>query len=263
MYFFALAVFVLLGLVIGSFLNVVVYRLNTRKSIGGRSACMSCRKTLAWYELIPVASFFALQGRCGGCSTRISWQYPVVEIISGAIFGLLFWKMQHLFFLNTLDFVFTYGYYTFIFSLLLVVSVYDIKHKIIPDSTSLLFGILAFVGMFFIQDLFVSFEIPKAQDFLAGAVLSVPFALLWLVSRGKAMGLGDAKLAVGMGFLLGVAGLLSATLIAFWAGAIIGVFLLLIKKNTGLKSEIPFGPFLVLGTFVAFVFGIVLFPPFF
>ena len=87
-----LIIFSILGLIIGSFLNVVILRFNTNKTLGGRSGCMACEKELNWYELIPVFSFFALQGRCSGCQTKISVQYPLVELATGVIFGVLFCK---------------------------------------------------------------------------------------------------------------------------------------------------------------------------
>src|ERR1700748_3830531 len=95
---FLTIVFLGLGLIIGSFLNVVIFRLNTERSFGGRSACMVCRNKLAWYDLIPVFSFLFLLGRCRNCKTKISVQYPLVELGAGIIFALLFLKFQDLFF---------------------------------------------------------------------------------------------------------------------------------------------------------------------
>src|ERR1035437_5647474 len=145
-------IFFVFGLIIGSFLNVVILRLNTQKSLGGRSACMSCMNKLSWYELIPVFSYLGLRGRCRNCKTKISIQYPLVELATGLIFGLLFLKFQDVFFLDTFSFSFTYAYYAFMFSLLVVVATYDLKHKIIPDSLSMAFGILAFLGLFFFSN---------------------------------------------------------------------------------------------------------------
>src|SRR3989344_7311171 len=128
-------IFFTLGLIIGSFLNVVIYRLHTGKSLGGRSTCMSCSTTLSWYELIPVFSFLGLKGRCKNCSTKISIQYPLVELATGLIFASLFLKLQ--------TFGVSYVYYALMFSLLVVIAVYDLKHKIIPDKLSFIFGLLA------------------------------------------------------------------------------------------------------------------------
>jgi prepilin signal peptidase PulO-like enzyme (type II secretory pathway) len=258
--------FFVLGLIIGSFLNVVILRLNTERSFGGRSACMTCQSQLRWYELIPVFSFLALFGRCRTCKTKISFQYPLVELACGIVFAFLFLKFQDIFFLDTLNFSFSYAYYTAAFSLLLIIAVYDLKHKIIPDSLSLVFGILAFIGLFFFSnsDLTNSSlgffpHMPSILDFGAGIFIALPFYLFWLVSKGKWMGLGDAKLAIGLGWLLGLSQALSGVVIAFWVGAVVGITLVVCSKKHGMKSEIPFAPYLVLGAFLAFVFGLHLF----
>ena len=146
------------------------------------------------------------------------------------------------------------------FSLLMVIAVYDLKHKIIPDTLSLVFGVLAFIGIFFFTAFGLNPHIPSILDILAGAIVSVPLALLWLFSRGAWMGLGDAKLSVGLGFLLGFYGALSGVVIAFWSGAIVGLVLIIFSKKYGMKSEVPFAPFLILGVLLVFLFGIHLFP---
>ena len=110
-------IFFSLGLIIGSFLNVVILRLNTEKSFGGRSACMVCRSQLCWYELIPVLSFLFLRGRCRNCKTKISFQYPLVELAAGIIFAALFIKFQDVFFFNDpVAFSLTYAFYAAVFS---------------------------------------------------------------------------------------------------------------------------------------------------
>lgn len=262
-------IFFILGLIIGSFLNVVIFRLNTRESffesIGGRSACMSCRNQLSWYELIPVFSFLGLKGRCKNCKTKISLQYPLVEFITGLIFSLLFWKLStaggSIFGgQDILFFTITYVYYAVMFSLLLVIAVYDLKHKIIPDVLCFAFGILAFVGMFFFSNYGFYPHIPNILEFLSGLFIASPFAFFWLISSGRWMGLGDAKLALGIGWLLGLIGALSGLVIAFWSGAIVGITLVIISKvnrknGMGMKSEIPFAPFLVFGALLVFIFG--------
>lgn len=255
-------IFFVLGLIIGSFLNVVIIRLNTERSLGGRSGCMSCRKTLTWYELIPVLSFIALGGRCKGCKIKISRQYPIVEFLTGAIFAALFLKFQDIFFLDTLVFTLSYAYYAAVSTLLVVIAAYDLKHKIIPDTLSLIFGILTFSGLFFFGgeagDVF-SPHLPSLWNLLAGLMVSVPFALFWLVSRGAWMGLGDAKLAVGLGWLLGPSRLFSGVTLAFWIGATVGIILILFTRNHKMKSEIPFAPYLVLGSLLAFLLGLHIF----
>ena len=252
-------IFFIFGLIIGSFLNVVIFRLNTEKSFGGRSACMSCQNKLSWYELIPVVSFLFLGGRCKNCKTIISGQYPIVETATGIIFAATFLKFQDIFFLDAINFSFTYAYYVVMFSLLLVIAVYDFKHKIIPDTLSIIFGILGFLGLFFFSDFGFYPHMPSLLEFLSGLLIATPLALFWLVSKGSWMGLGDAKLALGLGWLLGLSRVFSGAVVAFWIGAIVGLFLVLFKKNYGMKSEIPFAPYLALGAFLAFIFELHLF----
>ncbi len=264
------AIFFVLGIIIGSFLNVVIYRLNTSKSLGGRSACMSCQNKLSWYELIPLFSYLGQGGRCRNCKTKISSQYILVEFITGFIFAALFLKFQDVLFSSPPLFATIYAYYAIAFSLLVVIAVYDIKHKIIPDMLALAFGVLAFVGIFFFNIDNVSgvygiyWHIPTILELSSGVLIALPFALLWFISGGRWMGFGDAKLALGIGWLLGVSQALSGLALAFWSGAIIGVSLVILFKNSKIrklrmKSEIPFAPFLVFGAFVAFMFGLNIF----
>ena len=256
-------IFFILGTIIGSFLNVVIIRYNTHRTFGGRSGCMTCGKQLSWYELFPVFSYFFLKGRCKGCQMRISIQYPLVEFFSGILFALLFLKFQNTFFLDTVGFTASFAFYGTIFSLLLVIAVYDLKHKIIPDALALILGILSFSGLFFFANYNFSPHFPGLWEFLAGPLIALPFALLWLLSRGRWMGLGDAKLAISFGWILGLSVAFSGLLVAFWAGAIIGLLLIAFSKVHGMKSEIPFAPFLVLGILLTFLFGLQFLPIFF
>ncbi len=239
--------------------------MNTSRSLGGRSACMSCKNQLCWYELVPVVSFMGLKGRCRVCKSKISLQYPLVELISGIIFATVFYKLQDVFFVNIPVFSATYLYYVVMFAILLVIVVYDIKHKIIPDNLSLMFGSLAFIGLFFIDCSSFSsfyFHIPSILQLLSGVFVALPFFLLWLVSRGRWMGLGDAKLALGLGWFLGLSAAFSALALSFWIGTIVGLILIFFK-GYGMKSEIPFAPYLALGTFIAFVFQLNIFQIYF
>ncbi len=247
--------FFVFGLIVGSFLNVVIFRWNSGKSLGGRSGCLACQKKLSWYELFPVFSYLFLKGRCKDCKTKISIQYPIVELITGIIFAGLFLKFQLLFQINIIDFAIIFIYYAFIFSLLIVIAVYDLKHKIISDKLVLIFSIVTFLGLFFITLFGFYPHWPSLWDFLSGIIIALPFALLWLVSKGAWMGLGDAKLAVGLGWLLGLMQALSGLVLAFWSGALVGIILLIVSKKHSMKSEIPFAPFLVLGAILAFFFG--------
>lgn len=246
------------GAIIGSFLNVVILRYRSGRTLGGRSACFSCGKHLSWYELVPIGSFLSQRGKCSGCRTKISWQYPLVEALTGFLFVFLYMHFSYLIFTTPLLFVILFVYYATLFSVLIVLCAYDMRHKILPDAFNYGFAALAFIGMFFIQGDILVLHVPTVEQFLAGIVLPAPFAFLWLISKGKWMGLGDAKLMMGMGFLLGLSGGALAILVSFWTGAVFGVILLLGSslfgdKRISLKSAIPFGPFLILSTIVVFL----------
>lgn len=237
------------GVIIGSFLNVVIFRYNTGTSIvHGRSMCFSCNKKLSWYNLIPVVSFILQQGKCFSCKSKISWQYPLVEIITGLLFLAVF--------LGNYSVVKTV-YLLVLMCIFVVISVYDVRHKIIPD-----FFVYSFIALSFLQLFFLSNV--QLMDWLAGPILFLPFAGLWFFSKGLWMGFGDAKLALGIGWLLGFYAGLNAIIFAFWIGSIWGLFLIMLgkignlspwKNKFTIKSEIPFGPFLILGTLLVLFFN--------
>lgn len=253
-------IFFIFGLIIGSFLNVVIFRYGTQRSFSGRSGCMTCHSQLRWYELVPLISFLALMGRCRKCKAKISFQYPIVELLTGLVFAGLFLKFQDVFYINTFVFAGTMAFYATMFSLLMVIAVYDLKHKIIPNTLVWVFSALAFVGLFLFSGFGFNPHIPSVWEFLSGIFIALPFALIWFASKGVWMGLGDAKLALGLGWLLGLSRVLSGAVIAFWSGAIIGLILIIFSKKHGMKSEIPFAPFLVFGALIAFLFELHLFP---
>ncbi|MBU3925561.1 prepilin peptidase [Patescibacteria group bacterium] len=248
------AIFIL-GTIIGSFLNLVILRYNTGQSlIKGGSRCFNCGKNLKWHELIPVVSFVIQKGKCRQCKSKISWQYPLIEILTGIIFLLIFIN-----FLNQSYWLLASVYTLAIFSILIVIAVYDLRHQIIPDGLVYAFSILAFLSLF--RNWFVSWQI-EIENFdlvglLVGIIFFAFFASIWLLSRGKAMGLGDAKLALGIGWFLGWPNGIYALVLAFWLGALVGIFLVYFsKKSYNLKSSIPFGPFLILGALLAFFINI-------
>ncbi len=241
------------GTIIGSFLNVVILRLNTGRGLGGRSFCFSCGKTLAWHELVPILSFFLQKGKCRGCARKISWQYPIVEMLTGSLFVLVFWKTQLLFSASISVTILLCLYYAAVFSTLLVISVYDIRHKIIPDSAVFAFIILGLLSVLCTVHYGTIVFDPSLIHLVAGFALALPFAAIWFFSKGRLMGFGDAKLGLGIGFLLGVSSGVAAVMVAFWIGAIVGLAVLLLQKaKFTMKSEIPFAPFLALGAAIAF-----------
>ena len=252
----------LLGTIIGSFLNVVIYRFNTGKSITkGRSICMTCNRTLRWYELIPVFSFLIQSGKCRRCASTISHQYPLVELGTGLVFTLIALHFAMVLFFSQLAYIVLVTLYSFIFSLLIVIMVYDIRHKIIPDRLVYIFCAIAFLSIFITPSTSGSFLAhPTIFTFTTGPLLALPFAIIWLVSKGKWMGLGDAKLILGLGWLLGPWLGLSMLTISFWLGAIIGLGIMFFsRRRMTMKFEIPFAPFLIFSTFLVFIFSIDIF----
>ena len=252
--------FLILGLVVGSFLNVVISRFNTNRTLGGRSACMSCQTKLNWYELIPLFSFVTLRGRCRSCSSKISLIYPIVELVTGLMFLGLYMKLRDTLFLNPGVFILNYAYYASAFSILIVIAFYDIRHKIIPDRLALVLGVMSFIGLFFWDESGFYIHVPSLFEVLSGLFIALPFAFFWLISKGLWMGLGDAKLALSLGWLIGLSRVLPAAILAFWSGALLGIMLILFSRHHGLKSEIPFAPFLVFGAIMAFIFDLHIFP---
>lgn len=248
-----LFIFFIFGTIIGSFLNVFVLRYNTGLSfLKGRSKCFSCGKELSWYELVPILSFLILHGKCSACKSKISLQYPLVELITGALFSLVFWKF---------GFSFILPLYLLIVSILVAISIYDFLHKIIPDGMVFTFASITLIFLFARFGLANSFNVTFFLDILAGPILFSFFAFLWLISSGKWMGFGDAKLALGVGWFLGLYGGVFSIMLAFWIGAAFSLFIIalerlnLLHKNLTIKSEIPFAPFIILALFIELFFG--------
>ncbi len=254
-------------MLIGSFINVVALRYGTGLSPSqGRSICFSCNKTLRWYELIPLFSFLFQRGKCRECHSPLSWQYPIVEFLSGILFVVIalrqvaLWPIYSVFQYGLIYSASFFFYYAFIFSLLFVIVIYDIKHKIIPDKLVYTFiGVSLFKLVLFFVLMGSTASTVNILDLFAPIVLFVPFALLWFVSQGKWIGFGDAKLAFGIGALLGFVSGISAIILAFWIGAVWSIGMLILSRihayhnqSVGMKTEIPFAPFLILATVVLF-----------
>lgn len=239
------------GTIVGSFLNVVSLRFNTGVGIDGRSKCMNCGKTLRWLELVPIFSFLIQRGSCRSCKSKISWQYPLVEFVAGAIFVLIFLHFPPTTYITTITTLFQ----MIIACLLMVITVYDIKHKIIPDQFVYTFCFFALATLFLGGSSW--WHIPTIYQLIAGPLLALPFAAIWLFSKGTWMGLGDAKLILGIGWLLGINGGFNAIVLAFWIGAVASVaWLLYTYKKFKPRMEIPFGPYLILGLYCVLIFGV-------
>ena len=254
------------GTICGSFLNCVIYRLEIGESfLKGRSYCPHCKHVLTWQDLIPIFSFLILKGKCRYCHQKISWQYPLVELATGILFvsTLIYFFSKTSILVNSAMTELTSIYYLVIACFLIIIFVYDLKHYIIPDKVIYPAIAIAFLYQLFkIWDLgFVpnfEFRISNfqtlANPLLSAFLASLFFLMIVLISQGKWMGVGDIKLAFLMGLILSFPNILVALFLAFFIGAIIGIGLIIARKKT-LKSEIPFGPFLVSGTFLALFLG--------
>jgi len=248
---FATIFIFVIGLSIGSFLNVVVYRYQTGAKIGNdRSRCMSCGKTLSPRMLVPVFSFLFQKGRCAYCQTKLSWQYPITEVFGGIIAVSTFMKSGLISLEYSLSSLLQFLTALIFFSILLAITVYDFKHKIIPDRFSIALAVSAVLSA---GTMIVFGERHTIPTLLTGLGIALPFFLLWIVSHGRWMGLGDAKLALGLGFFLGYPIGVSIPVLAFWLGTIPALSLLLFRRGITMKSEIPFGPFLALSTYILYV----------
>lgn len=259
------ALHALLGLIVGSFLNVVILRHNTGRNLSGRSRCLSCNAHLTSWQLIPVLSWVVQMGRCVACGSRISWQYPLVEVATALAFASIA-ALALPFFEHVLSLL--------IAAVLVLIAAYDFRHTIIPDEWAYAFGGFALI--------YAALALPLSAwplHIAAGPVVAFPLAALWYVSGGRWMGLGDAKLSLGIGWVLGIPHGLIALLAGFLIGAIVSVLVLLplpylyrfvravtpmrvSQKETEtftMKSEVPFGPFLIAGfalVWAALAFGI-------
>jgi leader peptidase (prepilin peptidase)/N-methyltransferase len=235
---YAIIVFVV-GLAIGSFLDVLIYRIDDLKSVlSTRSHCVHCKYQLAWYDLIPLLSFVFLLGKCRECKQKISLQYPAVELGTAILLLLLFviygisWPL---------------AFYSVIFSILIVVFVYDIQKQLIAEElvwTALVISIFSwYFGHFSILSMV-----------LGGLICGGVPALLVVVSREKWMGSGDIKLGLLVGFLVGYPRAMFLIFLAFVLGAIIGLVYMAVKKK-GLKDSLPFAPFLISAALITLVIG--------
>ncbi|MBI5306639.1 prepilin peptidase [Candidatus Wolfebacteria bacterium] len=295
MYFFLF----LFGLAIGSFLNVVSMRFKPEqgifdfKIIGGRSHCPHCRKTLQWHELVPIFSFLFQKGKCRSCNNKLSFQYPIIEILTGLIFVFVplllinfqfsIYNFQSIFNLSILQLIII-ALWLLVFILFLLLSIIDFRHYIIPDSINLSLAILGVILIIFNFQfsIFNQFSITQLSNSFLGhyamlfnfwplsvvngqlsVVISHLFAaliamafygLIIILSRGRGMGWGDFKLIGAIGLIFGWPDTLIISLLAFVIGSIF-VAPLLIQKRKKMKDAVPFGPFIVAAAAVVFFFG--------
>lgn len=237
------------GSIIGSFLNVVILRLKVKKSgkakidLSGRSKCPHCQKELTALELIPILSYFVLNGRCRGCKKPISWQYPLVEFLSAILTVIPL-------FLLGFENIYVYLIIPILY-LFIVIFFYDLKNFIIPD---VLLALLFFLILIFDIIKLGRSEISIVNLFWGVIIGGGLFLLLVIFSREKWMGWGDVKLGFLLGLLLGYPYIIVSHLLSFISGALVSLVLIILYGRK-LKSEIPFAPFLILGTMIAILWG--------
>ena len=227
----------LYGLLIGSFLNVVIYRVPEKQNIvTTRSHCMSCGYELKWYDLVPLFSYLALGGKCRKCKERISVQYPLIEVLNGALYVVVFAKWG-----LSVDSLL----YCLLFSALIAISVIDFRTYEIPlgiNGCILLLGVLQVV-----------FHFALWKDYLIGFLaVSLPLYLLFQITKGRGIGGGDVKLMAVCGLVIGWQNII----LAFFLGCIIGSIVHVLRMRfSGAENVLAMGPYLSLGVMIAALYG--------
>lgn len=230
-----------LGLVVGSFLNVVIDRVPEGEDVVWKpSHCDHCRRALRWYELIPLISYVVLRGRCLRCHKPLSIQYPLVELVTAI--GFIFIYVRSF---SSLPHLLSY---LFVYCCFLVLWVIDWKRMILPD----IFLVLILFFAFMLLTPLSSYD--RYIHVFAGILSAFGFFLLWAITRGKGLGFGDVKLVGILGLLLGYPYIIIALYVAFLTGAFYGV-ILMVGRKAGMKSKIAFGPFLIFGAAISSIWG--------
>lgn len=248
------------GVIIGSFLNVFIYRFHTGRSLSGSSHCLSCQHPLSWFELFPLLSYVGLRGRCRSCRARIPVRYFLVELLTAGLFFLvvtfvsdpILWPLLFL-----------------LVSVLVVISVYDLYHLVIPNEFVWSLVVIAFLLASYQQ--YLGVDVGLLLYNVGAAVLAfLFFAGLWWYSKGQWIGFGDAKLAIPLGFMVGFPAVFSMLVLSFWIGALLSLGIIgfqyiqkrgqlglrLSPRRLTIKSEVPFAPFLILGFLAVALFQI-------
>jgi len=260
-YFIYLIIFIF-GLLIGSFINCLIYRLHLKKTfVHGRSFCPHCQHQLAWYDNLPLISYLLLKAKCRHCKKTISRQYPIVELITGILFLIVFTHQFAQVDFNVLMFscfhvlmlirnwLFT--------AFLIIIFLYDLKYYLILDKVIIPAIVITLI---FNIALNIQYQISNIWNYLGGLFLAALiaggfFLLQFIVSKGKWIGGGDIRLGVLMGLMLGWPNILTALILGYLIGSIIGVGLIIFGKKK-LKSQVPLGTFLTVSTFVALLWGL-------
>lgn len=241
--YFAVVSFVF-GAVVGSFLNVCICRMPKEESVvTPPSHCPKCNYRIRWYDNIPLVSYLMLRGRCRGCGTRISLQYPLVELINGLLTLALFLRF---------GLSLTFGVLFLFCSALVVITFIDLEHQIIPDEISLPGIVIGFTLSFFLP--WNSWWGSLIGILLGGgSLLLVAYGYQWLTGK-DGMGGGDIKLLAMMGAFLGWKAIPFIIFASSLIGSVVGVSIMLAQKKDS-KLAIPFGPYLALGAVMYIFYG--------
>ena len=234
------------GLLIGSFINCLAWRLYQEETILGRSYCPKCRKALRWFDNIPLLSFILLKGRCRFCRDKISWQYPLVELITGVLFAVAFASFALVSWWLLLKIL-------VVIAVLVLVFIFDFRWYLIPTNVLLGSGIfLAIIGFFSYQS--------ELGSYLLALLISVVistlfFAVQYWVTKGKGIGEGDIWLGMFLGVVfIDLGGLAVAILSSYFIGSMLGLLLMAFNKKQ-LGSRLPLGVFLALGAVISIFFS--------
>lgn len=262
----------LLGLIIGSFINCLIWRLHKGEGIlprqlggrgKGRSYCPKCKKQIVWYDNIPVLSFIALGGKCRHCKRKISWQYPIVELITAVLFVVaVICNLKFEIWGNDINLIQITNYKLlitivrdwFLISVMIIIFIYDLRWYLVLDIIT-----LPACAIVFILNLFLGFSsqggFPDWLNLLISGIIGGSFFLIqFIISRGKWIGGGDIRLGLLMGLALGWPNIISAVFLAYLIGSIVGIGLLMAgKKKWG--SKLPLGVFLSVATIIVLFWG--------
>ncbi len=239
-------IFFVLGAIFGSFINCLVYRLKIKKTLLGRSYCPCCKHTLNWLDLFPVFSYIFLRGKCRYCKKKIAFQYCFMEIFTGSVFafGYYFYFIYSVVTSKTPQ---EFAFYLTISLFLIIIGLYDFKYTLVADE--FIFPAIIFA---FIYNVFLGNNV--FMLLLGGFAGFSFFAIQYFGSRGKWIGGGDMFIGIFMGFVLSWPNVLIAIFISYIIGGIISMPLLILKLKKPM-SQIPLGPFLVIGTFITMLMG--------
>ncbi len=234
----------ILGAVVGSFLNVCIYRVPAGVSIvSPRSRCPQCEAPIRWYQNIPVLSWLLLGGKCANCKEPISWRYPFVELLTALLFAGIF---------LTFGFQPATPIYWIMAAILVTVTFIDLDHQIIPDVISLPGIVVGFLGSFFIPWI-TWFD--SLMGIIAGGGSLLLIALTYeFLTKKEGMGGGDIKLLAMLGAFLGWQAIFPVIFISSMVGTAVGVPLMLWRKADS-KLALPFGPFLAFGAMFYLIWG--------